>query len=72
MMDAIKALSILKHQSEVRPNTLTARQLVSKYNFKFDALHDWHEASNLLDYAHNNGLISVVGIDRSGMTIYKW
>ena len=71
-MDPIKALSILRHQSERHPHTLTARELTRKYNAKFETEHDWHEASMLLDYAHSNGLISVTGIDPSGMTIYTW
>jgi len=71
-MNAIKALSILRHQSDKHPSTLTSRQLTVKYNNRFDCLHDWHEASSILDQAHSGGLISVTGIDSSGMTIYKW
>ena len=71
-MNAIKALSILKRQSEQHPRTLTPRELARKYNTKFETECDWHEASMLLDCAHNNGLIKVTGIDSSGMTIYSW
>ena len=71
-MDTIKALSILRHQSERHPSTLTARELTRKYNIKFKTEFNWHEASIILDQAHQYGLIRVAGCDLSGMRIYRF
>ena len=71
-MDSIKALAILRRQSERHPSTLTAMQLTQKYNEIYNKTCNWHEASSILDQAHSNGLISVTGIDSTGMIIYKW